>query len=61
MTESTALGATYLAGIGAGLYGSLDGVSGMWAAERMFEPSMAPDLRDSLYTGWLNAVERVRV
>ena len=60
ITETTALGAAYLAGLKAGLYKDLDEISALWACEQRFEPNMQPDKRERLYSGWLDAVERVR-
>ena len=56
--ESTACGAAALAGIGAGLYPSLDAVARQWALDRRFEPEMGRDERDALYGGWQDAVRR---
>jgi len=61
VTETTALGAALLAGVGAGLYRSLeDAVAAAWRADRIFTPSMAADRRRALRAGWRAAVERVR-
>lgn len=59
VTETTALGAAYLAGLHTGVFGSLEEISRLWERERRFEPVMKPALRESLYAGWLDAVERV--
>lgn len=59
MTETTALGAAYLAGLQTGVFESLEQISGMWERERQFRPDMQPALREALYAGWLDAVERV--
>lgn len=59
VTETTALGAAYLAGLQVGVYESLDQIAELWAREHYFEPVMKPVLRESLYAGWLDAVERV--
>ncbi len=59
VTETTALGAAYLAGLGAGLW-SLDDISTRWRADRTFEPLLPEDERESLYGGWRRAVERAR-
>jgi len=59
VTETTALGAAYLAGLHTGVYKSLDEIARLWERERRFEPAMRPALRESLYAGWLDAVERV--
>ncbi len=60
VTETTALGAAYLAGLGAGCFGSLEEVSQQWSRERRFEPALNAERRDGLYHGWLEAVGRVR-
>lgn len=59
VTETTALGAAYLAGLQTGVFESLEQISDMWECERQFRPDMKPALRESLYAGWLDAVERV--
>jgi glycerol kinase len=58
--ETTALGAAYLAGLGVGLWPSLDALAGRWTVERAFEPAMSAGRRDALYDGWRRAVERAR-
>ena len=60
VVETTALGAAYLAGLAAGVYGSLDEVAAAWRLERRFEPTMAPGDRQRMLDGWRRAVERVR-
>jgi glycerol kinase len=60
VTETTALGAAYLAGLSTGFYGSLDDIARNWQRDRTFEPGMAVPRRDALYTGWQEAVERTR-
>jgi glycerol kinase len=60
VVETTALGAAYLAGLAAGVYGSLEAVADAWRLERRFEPALAPQARDGLITGWRRAVRRVR-
>ncbi|MDI9246154.1 glycerol kinase GlpK [Marinobacter sp. CHS3-4] len=59
VTETTALGAAYLAGLQSGVYESLEEIADLWEREHCFEPSMKPMLRESLYSGWLDAIERV--
>jgi len=59
-TETTVLGAAYLAGLGAGLYGSLDEVAEKWRLQQRFTPAMDTDQRAALYAGWQDAVARVR-
>ena len=57
--ETTALGAAYLAGLGAGVYASLEDVAAAWRCERRFEPKIGADERDAKYSGWKDAVGRV--
>ena len=58
--ESTALGAGYLAGLEAGVFGSTDELAAIWSSDAVFEPAMSADQRDELYAGWAAAVSRVR-
>ncbi len=58
--ESTSLGAARLAGLAVGVWDGLDEVAAEWQLEREFLPAMEPADRDSLYAGWLRAVERSR-
>nr|WP_246533234.1 glycerol kinase GlpK [Pseudomonas lalucatii] len=60
ITETTALGVAYLAGLQAGLYRDLEEIAGHWQRQQRFEPHMADAPRAELYRGWLNAVQRVR-
>ncbi len=58
-TETTALGAAYLAGLQSGVYASLDNIAERWSLEREFTPAMSDSQREDLYAGWLAAVKRV--
>jgi glycerol kinase len=58
-TETTALGAAFLAGLGAGLWKDAD-LEDLWKLEREFEPRMSRDQADSLQAEWRRAVERSR-
>jgi glycerol kinase len=58
--ETTALGAAYLAGLGAGLWPSLDIIAARHAVQRTFHPAMDHGTRARLYDGWRRAVERSR-
>lgn len=60
ITETTALGACYLAGLRVGFFDSLEALQSLWQRERRFTPAMEPSKRDSLYQGWLEAVSRTR-
>ncbi|HET8730587.1 MAG TPA: glycerol kinase GlpK [Moraxellaceae bacterium] len=59
VTETTALGAVYLAGLQVGLFESLEQIAELWKCEREFAPAMRAEQRESLYQGWLDAVRRV--
>jgi glycerol kinase len=56
--ETTALGAAFLAGIGAGVWGAGDELRRRRAVARRFEPRMRADEREALYDGWKRAVAR---
>lgn len=60
ITETTALGVAYLAGLQAGLFRNLDEIAGHWQLQQRFQPGMPQAHRDTLYAGWLDAVKRVR-
>ncbi|MBK8020287.1 MAG: glycerol kinase GlpK [Chloroflexi bacterium] len=60
VTETTALGAAYLAGLASGYWKSLDEINGQWQVERTFEPAMRADRRDALAAGWSKAVDRAK-
>lgn len=60
VTETTALGAAYLAGLQLGIFDSLEHIAKHWACERTFSPQMSEEKRDELYDGWLDAIRRVR-
>ena len=60
ITETTALGAACLAGLGCEFYTSMDQIAERWQCDQRFEPDMATDVRDRLYAGWLDAVGRTR-
>jgi glycerol kinase len=60
LTETTALGAAALAGLGAGLFGSLDEIAGRWTADRVFAPALDDAAREAAYDDWKAAVARVR-
>jgi glycerol kinase len=59
VSETTALGAAYLAGVGTGLWSEADTRS-MWREAARYEPTMSEDERQALHSGWLRAVERSR-
>lgn len=59
VTETTALGAAFLAGLQAGVVASPEAFAGGWALERRFEPRMAVEERERRYGGWKRAVGAV--
>ncbi len=60
VTETTALGATYLAGLQSGVFDSLEAIAGRWQCDASFEPSWGDERRSRLYQGWSDAVARIR-
>jgi glycerol kinase len=60
VTETTALGAAYLAGLAAGLFKDTKDIAARWALDRRFTPAMKQSARNALYEGWKAAVKRVR-
>ncbi|MBI1745311.1 MAG: glycerol kinase GlpK [Acidobacteria bacterium] len=60
VTETTALGAGYLAGLAVGLWKSVDELAHNWKAERTFEPATSEADRERGYAGWQRAVDRAR-
>lgn len=57
--ETTALGAAYLAGLGASLYPSLSNIEDNWQCERAFKPNMKDEDRTALLIGWHKAIGKV--
>ena len=60
VTETTALGAAYLAGLGIGFWSSLGELSRNWQVDRRFEPRMSRDEATDRLRRWSQAVERSR-
>ena len=60
VTETTALGAAYLAGLATGFWAGTDEIAALWKAERRFEPAMNSDQREARVEEWRRAVERSR-
>ena len=58
ITETTALGAAYLAGLAVGYWDSLDAVKQQWQQERAFSPEMGEDKVNMLKDGWRDAIGR---
>ena len=58
-TESTVLGAAFLAGLGVGYWGSLAEIGKIWLQDREFKPTIAKKEREQRLAGWRTAVQRV--
>ena len=59
ITETTALGAAYLAGLQAGVFDSLEEVAELWQEDRQFRPELPLERRQSVYAGWQEAIGRL--
>jgi glycerol kinase len=60
VTETTALGAAYLAGLAVGIYQGVDECTQQWQEQRRFFPQMSSDHAGALMQEWEKAVARVR-
>jgi glycerol kinase len=58
VTETTALGAAYLAGLGTGIWKRLDEIAHHWQIDRSFEPKMSADEAATIRARWTEAVKR---
>ncbi|MDO8371446.1 MAG: glycerol kinase GlpK [Polaromonas sp.] len=58
VTETTALGAAYLAGLSSGVYASTAELSTLWRAERTFLPTLSADRAAGLMAQWEHAVRQ---
>ncbi len=58
ITETTALGAAYLAGLAVGYWPDTEALRDQWQVDRVFEPAMGTDERDGRMAQWRKAVER---
>jgi glycerol kinase len=58
ITETTALGAAYLAGLAVGFWPSVDAITGQWQVDRRFDPSMTRATADALRERWTAALQR---
>jgi glycerol kinase len=58
--ETTATGAAFLAGLGVGLWASTEELEHVRKVDRIFRPKMREAEREALYSGWKQAVARVR-
>lgn len=60
VTETTALGAAYLAGLATGFWSDADELTAQWAVDWRFEPVWGADARDAKRSRWQQAVERAK-
>ncbi|MBL8342110.1 MAG: glycerol kinase GlpK [Rubrivivax sp.] len=60
VTETTALGAAYLAGLATGVYANLDELAAQWGEERRFLPTLARERAAERMAGWERAVRQAR-
>ncbi|MTI68269.1 MAG: glycerol kinase GlpK [Firmicutes bacterium] len=60
VTETTALGAAYLAGLAVGFWDSKEEITNKWIVDRTFKPQMEYNKKEKLYSGWKKAVNRSR-
>jgi glycerol kinase len=60
ITETTALGAAYLAGLATGFWSSVEELEASWQVERRFEPRISRDRATELMRQWTRAVDRSR-
>jgi glycerol kinase len=59
-TETTALGAAYLAGLAAGFWRDRDEIAALWQAQRRFRPAASAARMRALQRDWTRAVARAR-
>jgi glycerol kinase len=60
VTETTALGAAYLAGLAAGVWPDRNTIARQWQVDRRFEPQMPADRAAELRARWHQAIERAK-
>lgn len=60
ISETTALGAAYLAGLAVGYWESEEEIMQHWQLEKRFEPTMSQDQRDFLLSNWRRAIDRAK-
>ena len=60
ITETTALGAAYIAGLQAGVFSSIDEITKKWQLDQAFKPAKDDTWRTAQYKGWKKAVERTK-
>ena len=58
VTETTALGAAYLAGLAVGYWESIEHIKSQWGVDTQFNPVASPEKVEALKTGWADAIKR---
>lgn len=60
ITETTALGAAFLAGLAVGFWENREEIAEQWSMDRTFDPQLDSDRVQELYDGWHRAIERAK-
>jgi glycerol kinase len=60
ITETTAMGAAYLAGLATGFWKNMDELKQQWQLDRQFDPMMDANLADKMKAEWADAVNRAK-
>ncbi|TFW25222.1 glycerol kinase GlpK [Duganella callida] len=60
VTETTALGAAYLAGLAVGFWDTQEEIAAQWTCQRRFDPAMGSDQRAARMARWSQAIDRSR-
>ena len=60
ITETTALGAAYLAGLAVGYWESAEEITSLWKSDKIFEPSMEKSKREDLLYHWSRVIDRAK-
>ena len=60
VTETSALGAAYLAGLAVGFWKSKEEIAQKWEIGEKYEPSIDEEKKEKFYKGWKKAVERTK-
>jgi len=58
ITETTALGAAYAAGLAVGVWKNLEALTKNWSIDKVFDPKMEDEKRQKLFDDWHKAIER---
>lgn len=61
VTETTALGAAYLAGLATGVYENLEEITSYASTHHRYDPKLSKEDREELYGGWKKAIEAVKI